>query len=685
MSDYVNDDVIERIQKIYQSSSVEEKKLLRQILEEISIYGDSETYRDIWLADFKEVPVTIDEFICNPKYLGEATNEGKQVYPFWRKTLSDIFSHGNQHNEIILSGATRIGKTSTAVTIMSYMLYRLMLYRNPHEYFQKKAISRFTIAFANLTKELAEGVAFHEFNSTLRSSQWFQDHGEMNKSIQNPVYIPEGGKIDIIAGSSGSNFLGMQIWCLKGDTQLITLDGVKAIEDCAGTKQTILQYVDDMLVPTDAYVACTKYASELIRVELEDGTVIEGTPEHQVLLSDGTYKALGDLSSSDDLKTLNINTEVDHMNLMCYDKLFKVYVHTSPKGKRYVGITCKSTHERWGLGGNLYKENIHFWNAIQKYGWDNFKHEIVACDLSLEDACELEKELIAKYDTMNPECGYNHTTGGNWSTPDDATRKKLSRAVKRRCADPEYRRKMSEQLMGHPVSAETRQKISDATKGKKRSEEFCQKQRIRMLTLTEEQRSKYRGHSSWCKGLTKDTDERVRRISEAQKGKPKFTEEDKRRLSAIHKKRYEDGYDPMWVNNGVIETSIQRGDPIPEGFVAGRLSVLDTYIHKGTESKKINHEDLDAYIADGWERGRPAEIGETIRKSLQKMHWEYDGMRFETAPQLAQYLRSNGYPKIVGSTITALWLKGFDKSPTYSSLEGKIIRVDHEDKVDSEN
>ena len=60
------------------------------------------------------------------------------------------------------------------------------------------------------------------------------------------------------------------------------------------------------------------------------------------------------------------------------------------------------------------------------------------------------------------------------------------------------------------------------------------------------------------------------------------------------------------------------------------------------------------------------------------MHWEYCGIRFESANELAEHLQSNGYPKIVGSTITSLWLKGFDKSRNYKSLDGKIVRVDHE-------
>lgn len=225
----VDESVIQRIQDIYQSSTAQEQILLRQILTEIADTGDSQTYRDIWLEDFKEVPVSIDQFITDPYYLGEVTDKGKKVYPFWKQTLHDIFVHGNKYNEIILSGATRIGKTSTSVTVMAYMLYRLMLYRDPHDYFDKKRISKFTIAFANLTKELASGVAFAEFNQTLKHSKWFMDHGTMNKGTVNPIYIPEGDCIEIVAGSSASNFLGMQIWAAMMDETNFARSGVKDI------------------------------------------------------------------------------------------------------------------------------------------------------------------------------------------------------------------------------------------------------------------------------------------------------------------------------------------------------------------------------------------------------------------------------------------------------------------------
>ena len=60
---------------------------------------------------------------------------------------------------------------------------------------------------------------------------------------------------------------------------------------------------------------------------------------------------------------------------------FTVYMHISPSHKYYVGITKLRPQERWGSQGQMYKKQ-GFWHAIQKYGWDNFKHVIIAENLT---------------------------------------------------------------------------------------------------------------------------------------------------------------------------------------------------------------------------------------------------------------------------------------------------------------
>ena len=105
-----------------------------------------------------------------------------------------------------------------------------------------------------------------------------------------------------------------------------------------------------------------------------------------------------------------------------------VYKHTSPSGKVYIGITCRSNPEiRWNKGHG-YSRNIHFRNAIKKYGWDNFGHEIIREGLTHEEANKAETELINQYNSANRSFGYNVSPGGGaWS---DETRKKSSEALR---------------------------------------------------------------------------------------------------------------------------------------------------------------------------------------------------------------------------------------------------------------
>lgn len=92
---------------------------------------------------------------------------------------------------------------------------------------------------------------------------------------------------------------------------------------------------------------------------------------------------------------------------------YTVYIHTNKRnGKKYVGITSKKPAQRWNSGYGYYL-NKPFYHAIKKYGWnDGFKHDIVAEGLTAEQAASLERELIAQYDSNDPQHGYNRTGGG---------------------------------------------------------------------------------------------------------------------------------------------------------------------------------------------------------------------------------------------------------------------------------
>ena len=97
--------------------------------------------------------------------------------------------------------------------------------------------------------------------------------------------------------------------------------------------------------------------------------------------------------------------------------MYLVYKITNVQNKKvYIGITGHSFEHRWKqhLSDTAAKRNdFVFHKALAKYGVDSFITEVVFTDLTKEEACEKERELIKQYDSfyLNGH-GYNMTYGG---------------------------------------------------------------------------------------------------------------------------------------------------------------------------------------------------------------------------------------------------------------------------------
>jgi hypothetical protein len=87
-----------------------------------------------------------------------------------------------------------------------------------------------------------------------------------------------------------------------------------------------------------------------------------------------------------------------------------VYEHLFPNGKRYIGITSTEPETRWRCGEG-YKTQKKIANAIKHFGWNNIQHNVIADNLTKEQAASLEEYLIATLDTI--ESGYNDAIGGD--------------------------------------------------------------------------------------------------------------------------------------------------------------------------------------------------------------------------------------------------------------------------------
>lgn len=164
--------------------------------------------------------------------------------------------------------------------------------------------------------------------------------------------------------------------------------------------------------------------------------------------------------------------------------MYTLYKHTCPKGRVYIGITSQNVKTRWGNGSN-YKGNTYFTRAIKKYGWENFKHEIIATNLTELEAKNMEIESIKQYRSNERKYGFNISSGGE-------SKKGTTISEKQK----EIIRKAN---IGRVFSKETRKKLSLASKKNWQNENFVEYMRainsgpnnkMYGVKLTDEQKKK---------------------------------------------------------------------------------------------------------------------------------------------------------------------------------------------------
>ena len=145
--------------------------------------------------------------------------------------------------------------------------------------------------------------------------------------------------------------------------------------------------------------------------------------------------------------------------------------------KRYIGISQdyknrKRVHE-WAMKNNKHN-NIKLQRAVLKYGYNNFKFEILE-EIETDDRIEaltLENKYIIKYNSFKN--GYNQSEGFEGSTLQKYSKERLEKMRvnmlgntiwEGRKHTEETKSRISKGNKGKKVSLKSRQKMSEARKG----------------------------------------------------------------------------------------------------------------------------------------------------------------------------------------------------------------------------
>lgn len=190
-------------------------KLTPQELEFLRQSIDNPKLLDLlWLEDYEEVPVSIEEFITNPEYLGSSflDDDGNTLlYQYWIDRLKEIWDPDSNIWELALSGAIGIGKSTIAVICMAYTLYKLLCLKDPAGYYKLTKGSHIAIAFFNLGLNQVYAVGYSKLQGYLQSSPWFLRHGQLYGREGSKTYYPDKD-LRIVCGSRMEHFIGMDIF-----------------------------------------------------------------------------------------------------------------------------------------------------------------------------------------------------------------------------------------------------------------------------------------------------------------------------------------------------------------------------------------------------------------------------------------------------------------------------------------
>lgn len=296
----------------FKNLNEDERKLAMEILTQVAENGQSDILDALKYNDFDEIPVDIDTFLDDKQYLGndiwmrdEISGEVKCVlFPYWRDTLHKLFPDNltTAYNTLVLTGSIGLGKTEVASIAMLYLLYRMLCLKDPYSYYGLMPNDKITFSLLNITLDTAKGVGWQKVQQHIQNSPWFMEHGALNASRTAPTWQPNKN-IELVFGSSNNQVVGRALFCLDGDTEILTSTGINKIKDLVD-KQIQVVSVDNngqKVLSNLCTVKPTVKTIEEYQIELADGTIIKCTKNHKLRLIDGSYKEAQFLTEDDEL------------------------------------------------------------------------------------------------------------------------------------------------------------------------------------------------------------------------------------------------------------------------------------------------------------------------------------------------------------------------------------------------
>lgn len=163
-----DNEVVDILRTDFEKMSPREKECFLQILEDFESKGKSSALDVGEKEQYEEIPVSMEQWMTDDNYFGRPC-EG--LWPSIREDLLEI--HSGDYNEVILSGAIGIGKSTLGEISLCRQLYEIGCLRNPQRTYGLRSGSTIALVNFSVSEKLAQKVVFDAISENIKMSPWF--------------------------------------------------------------------------------------------------------------------------------------------------------------------------------------------------------------------------------------------------------------------------------------------------------------------------------------------------------------------------------------------------------------------------------------------------------------------------------------------------------------------------------
>jgi hypothetical protein len=158
----------------------------------------------------ERVPVTIEEFVESPDFLGNLVRVWPTLMRDLRAMNPDVLAGEEPVHEALLGGATGIGKSTLALITTLYQVYLLTCFRDPHRLYGLDPQTRFVFPLQSVSPKVTRIVLYEPLRDMFEAMPYAQRFLRWNMRKRSALEL-EGGIHVVPAPANVEHLLGQAI------------------------------------------------------------------------------------------------------------------------------------------------------------------------------------------------------------------------------------------------------------------------------------------------------------------------------------------------------------------------------------------------------------------------------------------------------------------------------------------